>query len=274
MNQFFSFERFTLLVSKHWADNKKRYVLSVVAFIGLLITWFVFSILTRFDRIPMGQEIQMATYFFLLFATGSLYASQFFNDLGSRAKGINYLLVPASTFEKLLCSLLYTTLLFCVVYTACFYLADVLMVGVANALTKTLPAGEKIEVINIIDKVSVPFNDDQVFNFLFFFLFIQSAFLLGSVYFGKYSFIKTVISGFIVAFIIFCLTFFFYEKLLPPGNNHQGFLTSYRVHVNGVNDHLVQIPRWIGQVLRFLLLYASAPFLWIVTYYRLKEKQV
>jgi hypothetical protein len=44
--------------------------------------------------------------------------------------------------------------------------------------------------------------------------------------------------------------------------------------VDGVNDHLVQVPGWIGEVFRFLVMYAVAPFLWIVTYYRLKEKQV
>src|SRR5215218_3480762 len=102
MNQFFSFKRFTLLVLKHWADNKKRYGLSVLAFIGLLITWFVLTMLTGFDNKPMGKEVQTITFFFALFAVGTFYASQYFSDLGSRAKGINFLLVPASAFEKIL----------------------------------------------------------------------------------------------------------------------------------------------------------------------------
>ena len=46
MNQFFSLKRFNLLVLKHWADNRKRYGLSVLAFIGLLIAWFLFIMLT------------------------------------------------------------------------------------------------------------------------------------------------------------------------------------------------------------------------------------
>jgi hypothetical protein len=111
-------------------------------------------------------------------------------------------------------------------------------------------------------------------NFLLFFFSIQSAFLLGSVYFEKYSFIKTIISGFVAGFIFFCLMLFFNEQLLPRGDYHRGFLTSYRVRVDGANDHLVEIPKWIGHALRILVMYATAPFLWIVTYYRLKEKQV
>jgi hypothetical protein len=274
MNQFFSFKRFSLLVSKHWADNKKRYVLSVVAFIGLLITWFVFTILTGFDDKPMGREVQSITFFFSLFVVGTFYASQYFNDLGSRAKGINFLLVPASTFEKILCSLLYTVVLFFLVFTATYYLADVLMVAVASGISETVGTGEKIAVVNVFDFISIPFNEDTTLNFLFFFLSVQAAFLLGSVFFEKYSFIKTIISGFVAGFILFCVMLFFNEQLLPPGDYTRGFLTSYRVRIEGADDHLVQIPNWIGQVFRFLIMYGIAPFLWIVTYYRLKEKQV
>ena len=270
MNQFFSFKRFTLLALKHWADNKKRYGLSVVAFIGLLITWFVFTMLTEFDDKPMGKGAQMATFFLSLFAVGTFYASQYFSDLGSRSKGINFLLVPASAFEKLLCSLLYSVVLFFVVFTAAFYLVDFLMVAIVNSL----PGTEKTNVINVFKVTILRFNRDATINFLLFFFSIQSAFLLGSVYFEKYSFIKTIICGFIAGFVLFCMMYFFYEQLLPNGDFHRGFLTSYRVHVDGVNDHLVQVPGWIGEVFRFLVMYAVAPFLWIVTYYRLKEKQV
>lgn len=274
MNQFFSFKRFLLLVLKHWADNKKRYGLSVLAFVGLLITWFVFTMLTGFDDIPMGRGVQQVTFFLTLFAVGTFYASQYFNDLGSRSRGINFLLVPASAFEKLLCSLLYTVVLFFVVFTIAYYLVDTLMVAIANIFPGTEKLAKKPSVINVFKVTLLRFNRDATINFLLFFFSIQSAFLLGSVYFQKYSFIKTVICGFVAGFVLFCLMYFFNEQLLPNGDFHRGFLTSYRVHVDGVNDHLVQVPGWIGEVFRFLIMYAVAPFLWIVTYYRLKEKQV
>jgi hypothetical protein len=274
MNQLFSFKRFTLLVLKHWADNKKRYGLSVLAFIGLLITWFLFTILTGFDNKPMGKAVQQITFFLSLFAVGTFYSSQYFSDLGSQAKGINFLLVPASAFEKLLCSLLYTVLLFFVVFTVSFYPVDVLIVAITNSLAGTEKVAGRTSVANVFKIILLRFNEDSTINFLLFFFSVQSAFLLGSVYFEKYSFIKTIICGFVAGFILFCLMYFFNEVLLPEGDYRQGFLTSYRVRVDGVNDRLVQVPRWIGEVFRFLIMYAVAPFLWIVTYYRLKEKQV
>ncbi|HET7898945.1 MAG TPA: hypothetical protein VFL47_14770, partial [Flavisolibacter sp.] len=91
MNQFFSVRRFSLLVVKHWADNQKRYGLALLAFIGLLITWFVFTMLAGLDR-PMAREVQLITFFFALFAVGTFYASQYFSELGSRPKGITFLL--------------------------------------------------------------------------------------------------------------------------------------------------------------------------------------
>lgn len=274
MNQIFNIKRFTLLVLKHWADNKKRYGLSFVAFVGLLITWFVFTILTRFDDQPMGRGAQQVTFFLSLFAVGTFYASQYFRDLGSRAKGINYLLVPASAFEKLLCGLLYTVVLFFVVFTAAYYLVDVLMVSIVNSLPVNDRQTGNASVINVFKIIIVRFNRDSTINFLLFYFSVQSVFLLGSVYFEKYSFIKTIICGFVAGFILFCLMFFFNEQLLPDGDYPSGFLTAYLVHVDGVNDHLVQVPRWIGEVFRFALMYATAPFFWLVTYYRLKEKQV
>ena len=261
------------MVAKHWADNKKRYGLSVLALIGLLIAWFVFVVLTSGDR-PMEKDVQQTTFFFCLFALGTFHASQYFRDLGSRPKGINFLLVPASTFEKLLCGLLYTVLLFFVVFVAAFYLVDVLMIAVVNTLSVTDAPEGKAAVVNVFKIILIRFNQNATVNFLLFFFSVQSAFLLGSVYFEKYSFIKTIISGFAGAFILFCLMFFFNEVILPPGGYPRGFLTAYVVHVDGVNDRLVQVPRWIGDVFRFLAMYALAPFLWVVTYYRLKEKQV
>jgi hypothetical protein len=272
MNQFFSFNRFSLLVSKHWADNKKRYLLSVIAFIGLLLAWFVFTLLVD-SGAPMGKGLQMVTFFFSLFAVGSFYASQYFRDLGSRARGINFLLVPASAFEKILCALLYTVVLFFIVFTSVFYLVDVLMVSAANSfLASDIPDHEK-GLVNVFEAASIPFDQKSTLNALLIFFAIQAAFLLGSVYFAKYSFIKTIISGFVVFFIVFCFVFFVYD-MMPDGSYTNGFLTSYIIKSNGKNDYLVSVPRWLGQLLHYLLVYGITPFLWIVTYFRLKEKQV
>jgi hypothetical protein len=267
MNQFFSFNRFSLLVAKHWADNKKRYLLSVIAFAGLLIAWFVFTMLID-SRIIMSKSLQMITFF-----VGSFYASQYFRDLGSRAKGINFLLVPASAFEKILCSLLYTVILFFIVFTAVFYLVDILMVTITKSFLDTPVPDKEKGLVNIFEVARLPLDNKSTLNILLIFFSIQSIFLLGSVYFEKYSFIKTIISGFVVFFIFFCIMYFLYD-MMPKGGYVNHFLTSYRFHKPGKVDYQVSIPRWPGQLVYYMVMYGTAPFLWLVTYFRLKEKQV
>src|SRR5687768_10294607 len=98
MNHYFSWSRFISLVLLHWSENKKRYALSVLACMGLLIAWFLFSVLTKEQQNAAGnQYLKPASFLFLLFTVGTFYASQYFRDLESRPKAINFLLLPAST---------------------------------------------------------------------------------------------------------------------------------------------------------------------------------
>ena len=257
MNQFFSFDRFSLLVSKHWADNKKRYLLSVLAFAGLLITWFAFTTLVD-EGDTLSADLQLSTYFFSLFIAGTLYASQYYSELGSKPKGSNFLLVPASTFEKFLCSLLYTVVLFFIVFTAVFYVIDFLMVAITNSLYGNDVTHKKETVVNVFDTAFLSFNSNYSLNFLLFYFSIQAIFLFGSVLFRKYNYIKTIIAGFVAWFILFGLTYFLY---------HQVYLKGEFV------DDVVELPNWFA-LLICIALYVIAPLFWIVTYFRLKAKQL
>jgi hypothetical protein len=272
MNQLFSAHRVGLLIVKHWAENKKRYLLSVLALAGLLIAWFLFVMLTDMHN-PMAHGMQQVTYFFSLFLVGTFYASQQFRELGSRPRASNFLLVPASAFEKLLCALFYTFIIFFFVFTAVFYMADVLMVGIANA-TASAPE-ERTTVTNIFSTGNVGGEWNRNLYFLVLFFALQAAFLLGSVYFEKYGYIKTSIALFVTFLLFFSLFYFFLEVLMPgKGSYSTSFMTSYRVQAENGEQRLVQLPQWIGEVLRILFLYAITPLLWLVTYYRLEEKEV
>jgi hypothetical protein len=80
--------------------------------------------------------------------------------------------------------------------------------------------------------------------------------VFGSAYFKKYNFIKTIISGFVVYGICFGVVYMSCKPVFPGDRNQ------------------VSIPREIEQIFGFLVMYVVAPFFWILTYYRLKQKQV
>jgi len=271
MNQTFSFQRWSLLVGKHWAENKKKYLLSIVAFIGLTFVWYVFVMLVD-DSNPLAAGLQQVTFLFSLFLVGPFYASQFFRELSSGPKAINYLMVPASALEKLLCSLFYVIVIFFIVFVAAFYLVDAISVMIANLIHPSYNYGNvKANVINVFRSNEMP--KDVTFYFLLMFFTIQSAALLGSVYFVQYSYIKTAITIALLCLVVALLEYYLTNRLLPPGNFYEGRGT-YLFYGRDGSNKVVELPHAIMNVLFILFKYAFPPILWLTTYFRLKEKEV
>lgn len=253
MSEFFSGKRFQLLILQHWADNRKRYLLSILAYIGLLMLWFFVAYLAE-PRIPLDPDLQKATFYISLFALGTTYASQYYSHFSSRARGINFLMVPASQFEKMLCSLLYTVLLFLAVITVCFYLVDLPM---TYLLTPRAPVEGVVRAsgpVNVFEVKFFNFPEGPYGRLLFFYLSVQSAFLLGSVLFNRFSFLKTCIIGLVTFFI--------------------GFIIVYLANKTAFdNDTIDMFPVWVRRII-VTLSFVIPPVIWASTYFRLKAKQV
>ncbi|MET0243697.1 MAG: hypothetical protein ABW174_09515, partial [Flavitalea sp.] len=135
MNQVFDFRRFTLLVGKHWSENRKKYLFGIAGMIALLVFWFAFVMLVDDRRIPV--ELQAMTYYFGLAITGCFFGSILFSDIASGPKAMSYLSFPASHLEKLICGLLYGVVIFFGIYTLAFYLVDIPMVMFSDKSTVT-----------------------------------------------------------------------------------------------------------------------------------------
>ena len=277
MNQTFSFQRLGLLIASHWAENKKRYTLSFFAAIGLLLLWFVFVMITD-DHDPMHPNLQQVTFFFALFLVGPFYASQFFKDLTSKSKGINYLMMPASTLEKAVCGILYAVVLFFAAFTLAFYIVDVIAVMIANAVhpSYNIPRNGAIYKVPVVNVFAIRDTEDvgSVSKvLLLIFLAAQSLALLGSIYFGQYSYIKTAIAVCLVILFIVLIETLFFNKLLPPGSFNMD-AASFVFYEPNDSAKMVKLPGWISRSISFLIQYAFAPIFWITTYFRLKEKEI
>jgi hypothetical protein len=157
-----------------------------------------------------------------------------------------------------------------------FYLVDVIMVKVAyNAAlaahhTDTLtPAAA--QVVNVFVTPHEQ-GDNFYIYFLLTYIGIQSAFLLGSVYFVKFNYIKTAVS---ILVIFVGLAFFIHKVMgsfMPDGNFNEPF-SIYRIYKPG-GDIAVILPDWLSNMLLFLFKYTMAPVFYVATYFRLKEKEV
>lgn len=276
----FNRSRWGVLVSKHWVENRKRYGLAILGIGGLLLAWFSF-ILTMDKLAPMNVIYQYATYFTGLYITGSLFASTLFAELGSKRDGIGFLALPASHLEKLLCALLFGILLFFVVYTLLFYAVDIPMVRLANRLIEKMPRNwpgtavrvEPIPVYNVVKANFGPGMEQEFHLILLGFFSVQSAFLLGSAYFTRYSFITMLVVlglGFLTAITIQTNVI----HLLLPSGWHNGWTAWYTDEANGDLRKVIELPRVAEKSIVRLILWAPPVLLWLVTWFRLKEKQV
>ena len=275
MNQTFSFQRFSLLVAKNWAENKKRYLLSLVAYISLVFVWYVFVMLTD-ESHPMARNLQEVTFLFSLLLIGPFFASQFFSELGSKTKATSYLMVPASNLEKLLCGILYVTVLFLILFIVAFYFVDFIAVLIANAFHPSYNGVTTVNGVQVsaqaanIFKVGKP-SDNIAFYFLTTFFAVQSVALLGSVYFQKYSYIKTVISLTLILLISAFLVFEVMGSILPSPAFFSG--VEYRIF-DGEKMKIIELPQWSQKLVEYLMFFGFTIVFWVATYFRLKEKEV
>lgn len=275
MNQTFEAKRLLLLIQKHWAENKKRYGLAFIALIGMWIIWYLFILLiaNNDSQYPLAPAIQEITFYFTLFLVGAFYASQFFSDFGSKSKTANFLLLPASALEKLLCAIFFTVPFFFAAFTLAFYIADVLMVTMANLFHPAYTNGNTEEVANVFKGYGMP--KDAVKYMLLISLAVQAWYLLGSAYFKKYSFVKTAIAQFAGMIFLVLLFSFFNEWVMPNGEYDEiNGKFGYIIYEGEQAGKIVQLPGLIDSILRALFMYGFPLLFWYITYLRLKEKEV
>ena len=280
-NQLFSFSRWRLLVGKHWIENRRRYLLSLLAIGGLQAVWFIFLIVMD-PYAPVVAFMQIATYFIGLYLTGSLYTSMLFAELSTKKEGLPWLSLPASQLEKLLCALLFGTVLFFIAYTFVFYLMDIPMVHWANSKLLHSPrnwpgTNQRIPpmlVYNLITAEGAPIPEKEYHFFLSSYFAVQSAFLLGSIYFPRFAFIKTV-----VAIVLFLLGFMLFQHavispLLPKSWSNDFLRWSQQIYDQEPPQNEMRLPDDFENILVRVVQFVVPPFFWFVTYIRLKEKEI
>ena len=270
-----------MLVTLHWVENRKRYGLGLLAIAGLLIAWFGFLLtVDKFSALDLGY--QFATYFVGLYFIGCLLAGTIFSELGDKRQGIGYLSIPASHLEKLLCAFLFSIVLFFIAFTLVFYIVDIPFVHAANNLR-----GERnrisadlssvpylTPVYNIFNATGAPMPEQEDHLFLTSFFAFQSVYMLGSVYFTRSAFIKTT-----VAVLLFMLVYVAFVsegvgRHLPPGWFIKDLFQWQRGNSLVGQGQWVKLPFAIECALNILLVYGIPSLFWVITFFRLREKEV
>src|SRR5665647_263187 len=110
-NKFFSFSRFYLLMRNDIMLNYKKYLFTIA---GAFILGFIFLYMSMPQIIVIDDNFKvdgliafdsrryLSIFIMCLFGLGTFVGSAF-SELSNKVKTSNYLLIPASTFEKFLC---------------------------------------------------------------------------------------------------------------------------------------------------------------------------
>ncbi len=275
MNNTFNIKRFGFLIKRHLLEYGKIHLITLGVVAGAIIAIYGFNYIFNFTTTSghpsyAGNSLELTfrepLFVFLGIIFISISANQHFVPLGQKPKAIIALTLPASTFEKFLIGILFSVILAIVSYLIIFYLVDLAFVSKLrqifhgtvetynNALGKVVK--QEIEPTYFFEK-SVASAPKPLYVIP---LLISSIFLLGSVYFNKFHYVKTMVSlmiffGLWITFLIYATKAFFDNKILIKGDGN--FIGKYTAEWG----------------LTILIIIISMIF-WTITYIRLREKEV
>ena len=265
MNNTFDFNRFSLLVKRQWVENKKLFLMASFGVAGILA---ILNALIMTWESGIINEVARYVFFNLsLFLSGSIFANYVFKDISDKNSSTSFLLIPASHFEKFLTGVLYTFILFPLVFLSLHYVVDFGFVSIGNNIKDDL----KVLGVRNLQLYSYIFNNGDVRKELDrtigFWLVIQAFVLMGAAQFEGRTYIKTAFMGFAILFLMGFVIYLSDKFLL--GDIIKEFQNK------GYSRTLVKPTKDLfDSILGIILIYVLPPILLVVTYFKLKEKQV
>jgi len=218
-NDFFNMKRFGLLVKHDLMINQNKYLLKMlVLFLGLyaIMVLLMFDGPQQFIHRQTAPQGYIMIFVFSLIALG-VFIGGSFSDLGSKVKRTSFILLPASTFEKMLHPFLLRVVLGIVCYLLFFWVdAQLARLTMANA-PSILIQGLVIEPFHYSQIIDGMGRDD--FAMIVFLLFSFGMYLFTMpLFFKKQALLKAIFVFFIALFTYICF-FSLMSHLFHPGNN-------------------------------------------------------
>lgn len=252
MNTTFSLNRLGLLLKRYFTENMQH----EFSFWGIAIVVFMI----------MHQPASVQIFFYI---SGFIFAARTFKIFGYTPGGMHYLLIPATHLEKLVTAILLSTFYFLIMLIVTYIIGTTLGTALGNSIFDTHNA-ISLDLFNM-DSVSKSWGNSTISHigfaeFLLSFALIQSVFLLGSVYFKRNAIGKTFLTLISLAIIIGLVELIIF-KVSFGAYNFSG--QSYHLNIT-MGDDLFPGFEVVIKTLKYLLI----PFFWVVSYFRLTEKQV
>ena len=248
----FNFNRLGLLFQRYFIER----------FHTELIYWSILVIVFMLIRnvVPL-----MAL---LITIAGVFYAARFFRGIHFPGSGIAYFMIPATQLEKLIVGVVMTSFYYFVMMIITYIVGNLLGTFLNNVFASTnMMIGFSFfhysplqwKLFGTFGNLGFLQNGQANFLLYLFVLFLvgQSVYLLGSIYFKSNQFFATFLATNVIQFLLFIL-----------------FAVELKLFGTGADLNLsYDWGTMVGNVLR-ILIWLLPPFFWVVSYFRLTEKQV
>ena len=263
-NTFFSFSRFYLLLRNDILINYKKYLFMVLgAFVvGYIVLYWQ---MPKVDSIYPDFKADNYTPIFFMGLLGlGAFVGMAFPELENKIKTRNYLMLPASAFERMTVQFFIRVICGGILYLVVFWLVAHLarfsalrtFQGQANAHTiesfhfSSLLVGSR----DLLSKLAIGFSIFSIGMYLFSI----------KIFFNRFSLVKTIISLVAVYALFACIMVLFSHLFYPE-------TIGFRVHVDNYNiaKNLTNSNIWV-----YSISFLSWLFFLTLGYFKLKEKQV
>jgi len=264
MNDIFNIKRFGWLLRKTTFERPVQ----LAGLIGLilLIDLLFYAIGTNIKMV--WDAVQELSFTFGFVGGGSFLAAFVFNYFSSNASGSSYLTLPASSFEKWLCGVLISGVMFTLIFIVFYRIMDITFVGIYHkSLNPKDPFyKEMYEHVQIL-----PYNGFVASIGYMMFVNFTTAMLVGALYFNKAVFIKVatiicslIIGGFILNSMMAKAFFDNIDKTIPF---NAVFITV------GKEFGKIELPSYASKAVHICILYIVPAILLVTAYVRLREKE-
>jgi hypothetical protein len=246
MSTIFNINRLGLLLKRYFVENKQRELL----FWGIATVIFMIM-----------HQSQAAIIF--LFIGGFIFASQTYKIFGYTPGGMHYLLIPATHLEKLITTILLSTVYYFGVFLISYTIGTTLGTIAQNLIFNTTNPVffDLFQSQQGNMNLSSMNGDDSLWSIFIAFAINQAIFTLGSLYFKR-----NAIAGTFLSMIAVGLTLMLVEIALLK-------FTFGTYSFNGIMYFQSSFSTGSGTLSK-IMPYLLLPFLWIVSYFRLTEKEV
>ena len=276
MENSFSYKRFKLLLLRQWIENRKLFLMGVGVIFGLGLLFYGLS--TSWKMATIDKTIQISTFMIGLYFGGAIFTNYLFKDFSEKTSTTNILMLPATHFEKLFSGIFYSCIIYPIVFLTLYFVIDYSFVSYLNSNHDLLMEGNKIAISNWRSNVlffeQLWINHKQIIHIsIGIWLFIQTFAILGTISFGRWSFIKSAFSGFAIFIFLVFVNFLFIKLLLADlliKLSSSGFIKEGQL----INIQGKPITDLSSEILIKMIQYVFPAILLIASFFKLKEKQV